>query len=306
VPASSTVQAIYWRGIASFLTICFALTWTIEFLALARGVRFATLTLKTTVLLAGCMFLPAISAFITRRFITREVFSTAGLTLPRSLKPYLAILIGVPCIFALIYALTALFRFGSFTGNPIIAITQAVPLPPGKTLPPARVLIFGMAVTTFVIAPIINIVATFGEEFGWTGYLLPHLLPLGRWRATAIYGTIWGLWHAPIVAGGFNYPGHPVLGIVMMCAFTISIGLIQCALRIRYGSVILTSLLHAAINANARGLIPLLFAGISLLVGGPLGVIGISVFAIAGAILLSRSHPPSPPLASSASLTPSP
>jgi uncharacterized protein len=284
---------------ASFLAICFALTWTIELIALSRGARFATLNLKTTALLAGCMFIPAISAFITRRFITHEGFRTAGLTLPHSLKPYLAILIGVPCLFALIYAVTALFRFGSFTGNPIIAITQIIPLPPGKVLPPVRVLIFGMALTTFVFAPTINIVATFGEEFGWTGYLLPHLLPLGRWRATVIYGTIWGLWHAPIVAGGFNYPGHPVLGIFMMCGFTTSIGLIQCALRIRYGSVILTSLLHAAINANARGLIPLLFAGVSLLVGGPLGIIGISVFAITGAILLSRSHPPTPPPASS-------
>lgn len=288
-------QSLYWRGIAYFLAICFALTWTIELVALARGVRFATLTLHTTALLAGCMFIPAISAIITRRFITREGFRTAGLTLPRSMKPYLAILIGVPFLFGLIYALTALFRFGSFTGNPIIGIAQIIPLPPGKALPPMRVLIFGMAVTTFLFAPIINIVATFGEEFGWTGYLLPHLLPLGRWRATAIYGIIWGLWHAPIVAGGFNYPGHPILGVIMMCAFTTSIGLIQCALRIRYGSVILTSLLHAAINANARGLIPLLFAGVSLLVGGPLGIIGISVFAITGAILLSRSHPPKPP-----------
>jgi uncharacterized protein len=296
---STPRQPVQWRGIAYFLSICFALTWSIEFIALARGSRFATLTLKTTALLAGCMFIPAISAFITRRFITREGFRTAGLTLPRSLTPYLAILIGVPCLFALIYALTALFHFATFTGNPVIAITQAVPLPPGKILPPARVLIFGMAVTTFLFAPIINILATFGEEFGWTGYLLPHLLPLGRWRATAIYGIIWGLWHAPIVAGGFNYPGHPVLGIVMMCAFTTSIGLIQCALRIRSGSVILTSLLHAAINANARGLIPLLFTGVSLLVGGPLGIIGIFVFAIVGTILLSRSHSPEPPLAAS-------
>jgi hypothetical protein len=290
-----TQPPIQWRGVAAFLALCFTLTWTIEFLALARGVRFAALTLQTTALLAGCMFLPAISAFITRRFITREGFRSAGLTLPRSVRPYLAILIGVPFLFALIYALSAAFRVAIFTGDPISAIASSVHLPPGKHLPPTRVLIFGMALTTFVFAPIINVIATFGEEFGWTGYLLPHLLPLGRWRATAIYGTFWGLWHAPIIAGGFNYPGHPVAGIVMMCAFTISVGLIQCAILIRYRSVFLTSLLHASINANARGLIPLFFAGVSLLVGGTVGIIGISVFAIVGALLLSRSHPPAQP-----------
>ncbi len=303
MPASAVPPShpVYWRGIASFLALCFTLTWAIEFFALAHGVRFATLNLKSTALLAGCMLLPAISAFITRRFITREGFSSAGLTLPHSLKPYLAILIGVPCLFALIYALTALLHFGVFTGDPAIALAQAAPLPPGKHLPPARVLIFAMSASTFLFAPFLNILFTFGEEFGWTGYLLPHLLPLGRWRATAIYSIIWGLWHAPIVAGGFNYPGHPLTGIVMMCAFTFSIGLLQCALLIRYRSVILTSLLHASINANARGIIPLLFTGVSLLIGGPIGLIGISIFATAGAVLLSRSHPPAPPLAPSGS-----
>ncbi len=112
MPASALPPShpVHWRGIASFLALCFTLTWAVEFFALAHGVRFATLNLKSTALLAGCMLLPAISAFITRRFITREGFSSAGLTLPHSLKPYLAILIGVPCLFALIYALTALLR----------------------------------------------------------------------------------------------------------------------------------------------------------------------------------------------------
>jgi hypothetical protein len=41
-------------------------------------------------------------------------------------------------------------------------------------------------------------------------------MPLGKWKAYLIVGVIWGLWHAPLIAIGFNYPGMPVLGILMM------------------------------------------------------------------------------------------
>jgi len=40
---------------------------------------------------------------------------------------------------------------------------------------------------------------TFGEEFGWRGYLLPRLAPLGGISAAIITGVIWGLWHTPVI-----------------------------------------------------------------------------------------------------------
>ena len=66
------------------------------------------------------------------------------------------------------------------------------------------------------------------------GFLLVRLLPLGRWRAALIYGALWGLWHAPIIVGGYNYPGYPVLGVIMMCALTTAFALTQTALRLRH------------------------------------------------------------------------
>src|SRR5262249_10879248 len=54
-----------------------------------------------------------------------------------------------------------------------------------------------------------------GTRWGWRGYLLPQLLPLGQWRALLISGVIWGFWHAPISLLGGTYPLHPVLGILM-------------------------------------------------------------------------------------------
>jgi CAAX protease family protein len=37
------------------------------------------------------------------------------------------------------------------------------------------------------------------EEIGWRGYLLPHLVPLGRSRALLLSGLLHGLWHLPIM-----------------------------------------------------------------------------------------------------------
>jgi|SRR5438105_6969554 len=37
---------------------------------------------------------------------------------------------------------------------------------------------------------------TLGEEYGWRGYLLPHLLPLGEVRATLTLAAIWAVWRS--------------------------------------------------------------------------------------------------------------
>jgi membrane protease YdiL (CAAX protease family) len=131
--------------------------------------------------------------------------------------------------------------------------------------------------------------ATFGEEFGWTGYLLPTLLPLGKWSATIIYGLIWGLWHAPVIAMGYNYPGHPFAGVAMMCLFTVALAMIQASLRIRYGSVLLTTWLHACVNAQGRGIFPAVFSVANPLYGGFTGFIGLFTVGLIGVFLLART-----------------
>jgi hypothetical protein len=255
---------------------------------LIRGIRFATLTIGTTISLVLIMWIPATSAFIVRRWITREGFASANLRIG-PWKPYLYLLLGVPCLFLAIYALTCALGLGVFSTDPSAFLKSLPPLPPGRSLPSATRLFAVLGLTSFIAGPFINLIGTFGEEFGWTGYLLPSLLPLGRWRAAGTYGVIWGLWHAPLIVGGFHYAGYPIVGVFFFCAFTTALGLIQCSLLLRYRSVLLTSFFHGTINANANGIWALLFTGVATLRGGVVGLVGILVFACFGTWLLTRT-----------------
>jgi membrane protease YdiL (CAAX protease family) len=74
------------------------------------------------------------------------------------------------------------------------------------------------------MGPAVNGLFAFGEELGWRGYLLPKLMPLGKWKAYVLVGIIWGLWHGPLVLAGFNYPAFPVLGVLGMIGMTTTFG----------------------------------------------------------------------------------
>ena len=286
-----TVSPVDWRAVGAYLALACGLSWIVEGIALARGVRFTSLTPGTTALLASVMFTPAIAAFIVRRFITREGFATAGLR-RGPWRPYLVVWIGVPLLVAVVYALTVLVGLGRFDPTLAPLIAQIQEMARGQTLPhlaPPLVLSAAFLAKSLTLGVLGTIVFAFGEEFGWTGYLLVRLLPLGRWRAALIYGSIWGLWHAPVIAGGYNYPGYPVLGPVMMCVFTIALAFTQTALRLRYDSVILTSFFHASINAQGSGVLPMLVVGVSPVLGGTTGIVGILTSMALGVWLLART-----------------
>jgi len=102
---------------------------------------------------------------------------------------------------------------------------------------------------SLVIAPLFNAIFTFGEEWGWRGFLLPKLLPLGQWQALILTGVLWGLWHAPIVLLGYDYPFHPKLGILLMTIFCLIFGIVLGWLRLATDSIWPAVIAHGAINA---------------------------------------------------------
>ena len=102
------------------------------------------------------------------------------------------------------------------------------------------------------IGALINTIPALGEELGWRGWLLPKLLPLGIVPAIVLSGVIWGLWHAPLILLGYNYPGAPGwLALTAMVGMTIVVGGVFSWLRIRSASVWPAALAHGAFNAAA-------------------------------------------------------
>jgi membrane protease YdiL (CAAX protease family) len=138
----------------------------------------------------------------------------------------------------------------------------------GPTLP--LTLIIGLqALFALTLAPLFNTLFALGEELGWRGYLLPTLMPLGQGRAILLSGVIWGVWHAPAILQGHNYPGQPVLGVFLMVGFCVLFGAILSWLYLRTGSPWAPALGHGALNAFAG--IPLMFMpGVNMALGGTL------------------------------------
>ena len=102
-------------------------------------------------------------------------------------------------------------------------------------------------------------------------------------------GVIWGLWHAPLIAIGFNYPGTPVLGILMMILLTTALGIFINEMTLHYQSAILAGWIHGVFNSQAYGIWRmLLFAGTNPVLGGITGLVGIVVITLMGLLVMRR------------------
>jgi len=94
----------------------------------------------------------------------------------------------------------------------------------------------------------INAVFAFGEEIGWRGYLVELFKGQGFIRTSVVTGAIWGLWHAPLILNGHNYPQHPVAGVFMMVVMCILFTPILLYFRQKSGSVIVAAIMHGTFN----------------------------------------------------------
>ncbi|MDD5312050.1 MAG: CPBP family intramembrane metalloprotease [Dehalococcoidia bacterium] len=137
-----------------------------------------------------------------------------------------------------------------------------------------------MLIQGLIAGTTINAVFAFGEELGWRGLLQKELNFLGFWKSSALIGLIWGIWHAPLILQGFNYPQHPQIGVLMMTGWTIIMAPLFSYIRLKSQSVIAASIFHGTINATA-GLSVLLISGGDDLLVGITGLAGFIVFGIA-------------------------
>jgi membrane protease YdiL (CAAX protease family) len=87
-----------------------------------------------------------------------------------------------------------------------------------------------------------------GEEFGWTSFLWPRLVPGRPGLSVAATGFIWAVWHYPLAYLGYvDFPERTV----SMAVWTVQFMLFEvmlCWLYAKTGSVWITSLAHAGNN----------------------------------------------------------
>ena len=243
-----------------FIGIAFVLAWVIALpLWLEGGLSSPLMGLLAPLM----MFTPTVAALVVVFFVEKPKHKARALGLV-PLRPagrligYLAIALVLPialCILALVVgSLLGVYPadFTTFAG--FEQITQMQLAASGITeLPvPIEALVAVQFINILITALFINLLPALGEEIGWRGWLLPKLLRFGPWPAILLSGVIWGLWHAPLILLGYNYPGTPGwLALLAMVGFSTIMGGIFGWLRLRGGSVWPAALAHSSLNASA-------------------------------------------------------
>lgn len=261
------------KAISWFLLIAFGLAWVLFLLPLAFGPPGSTLRQTVTLVCWSlAMWAPGLGAILATRYAAGEPLSRLNLRRLGEWRAYLWAWLLPPVLAAFAGLFTWLLGAGQLDTE-FSMIREALPQVEGQTIPVGLfVAIQTLAALTF--GPLVNTILALGEELGWRGFLLPKLLPLGQWRAILLSGAIWGIWHAPAILQGHNYPTRPVAGVFMMIVFTVLLGAIFSWLYLWTRSPWAPALAHGSINASA-GMPVLFLKGVDISIGGTIAsVIG--------------------------------
>ncbi len=224
-------------------------------IAVFCGIAFALMIIMSVMyyktrsdgILTLCMLTPAVSVILTRLF-THQGMKALYIKpqLKNGFKWCVAAWFAVPFVAyfgAAVYFLIFQEDFSMLDSS--FAVSAGV-----KTKEEYISLLLKTIPLAVLINPIMGVIQCFGEEFAWRGYLLPELnKKFSPLTASALTGVIWGLWHAPIIAMGYNYgTEHPIAGIFAMVAFCVVLGMITGFLFFKTRSVWSSVIFHAAIN----------------------------------------------------------
>ena len=230
------------KSIILFLILSFVPMWALS------GIYYV---MRENIILLVMMLLPAIASIVTR-IISKEGFTELMLRprLKGNLKWYFMAYFATPliaCFGTMVYFIIFSSDFSPLQST--FAMEESI-----TTKSVFLKTMFTLIPLAIVVNPIMGILQCFGEELGWRGYLLQKLGDkLSPLSASVITGVIWGLWHAPIIAMGYNYgTEHPVAAIFAMTVLCTVLGIISAFLTYKTHSIWPAVLFHAAINGMDR------------------------------------------------------
>lgn len=193
----------------------------------------------------------------------------------------------VPLVFVVIYVITTILGFSRPDWR-LGELMAKLPSPdelnwPPRLRPAYPVVFLGLTLgISAVLGPTLYALLALGNEYGWRGYLLPRLMPLGPWRAYIIAGLFWGATFAPWL--GHGYAGTR-LAVQILCVLALAIVLsaLLGEIRRRSGNVVLSAVCLGCICCQATTLWRYFFppgATVTFPWGGALGVVAIIVWAV--------------------------
>ena len=220
-----------------------------------------------------------IALIVIRVLAGKEAFRNAGLSGGKAWSWPVVWFVVLAYLFLQV-GLTAVFGMGA---RPDLSEMAAGA---GMTIPVLMVVSF---VNTAMVGPLLGLLIAFGEEYGWRGYLQSELIKLGRVKGVLLVGVVWGVWHAPVIAMGHNYPGHPVLGPIAFLVFNLILSVFLGYLVLKTGSVWQAALMHAILNQGYAWMIAIVNTPNDPLYSFGAGFYGIG-FALVVALLLLRDR----------------
>ena len=265
-----------------FVVLAFAFTWVPQLvLGSTTAWRVDQSLPAWSITLALCMFAPLVSALITRAVTGGGASIGWRPHIRGNVRWYVAALLAPSVLTALGAVVYFLLVPGDFdpSASRYVAAAQAQL---GVSASQAPFVLAAQLAFAALVAPFLNMLLAVWEEAGWRGYLYPQLREgMSRPAAMVATGTVWGVWHAPVIAMGYNYGtgylGFPALGILCMVVFCVAFGTLLCVLRDATGSVWASALAHGAINAVAG-------AGLHFSKSGQLGLLGPATLGILACI----------------------
>lgn len=208
-----------------------------------------------------------------------DQFRKIGLQLGDTDKgvPFVA---GIVLFFLLTAGLNILFGFGEFKG--VQARIEGIPIP--AFIYPIALIAFYML--AFIGGPLGNLAATFGEEYGWRGFLQRELSPLGLRRSVLVIGAFWTTWHIPIINSGIHTYPPTALGYLMAYVFFTLWSYVQTYSLLKTGSVWTPAFLHGVVNSIYSYTLRYLVRPDDILFSFGLGAYGLVCLIIVVALIL--------------------
>lgn len=194
---------------------------------------------------AGAMLIPLLAVIFTQLIFKEPVFKGLGISFKINRWWWIGWLL-MPVIAFAVLGMTLLMPGAKWSPDSEImqAALAQMPIEIGVWA------VIAISVVSGLFTGItLNAVFGFGEEIAWRGFLMKEFKDMRFLTAVLWIGIIWGLWHAPLILNGHNYPEHPVAGVLMMVVFCLLLTPILMYFRQKGGSVIVPAIMHGTFNA---------------------------------------------------------